>query len=293
MAYKPIDPVVATLSPNVYNAVQNAPISNEDRNTIEQLSFAYNKGQEFKKLDATVALKRFQGLSASAQQDLRYLYPNEKFTQPQPTTLGKIVGGTVKAGMRAATIAISPLVSMYSAMGEYSKGINTPARVGFQAVSQNKPLFSGKTWSTAYQGKDLYNKTDADALIKKYGPETAHVAMGIVAGQTPGEIFASWKNGTPDEALFSAYSKFINNPKEMTSVIDETKLARFSPGRSVARNEINTNPNPVVHGLVSLVFGKQLPTIRIQGESDAAYNKRKAADTAAYLKKVSGGVDAN
>ena len=292
MAYKPINPVVATLSPNVYNAVQNAPMSDADRNVIEQLSFAYTKGQELKKLDDTVALKTFQGLSPAAQQDLRYLYPNEKFTKPQPTLVGNIVGGLVKSGMRAATLAISPLVSMYSAMGQYSKGINTPGRVGFQALSQGKPLFSGKTWSTAYQGKDLYNQTDADALVKKYGAATAHVAMGIVAGKSPGEIFASWNNGAPDEALFSAYSKFLNNPKEMTSVIDETKLARFSPGRSVARNEISTNPNPIVHGLVTLFFGKQLPTVRIQGESEAAYKKRQAADTAAYNKKLSGAVDA-
>lgn len=292
MAYKPINPVVATVSPNIYNAVQNTPMSAQDQNTIEQLSFAYAKGLEFKKLDEKVATQKFQSLSKDAQADLRYIYPNEPWAQGQQSLLGKVVGGVFKAGVRAAQITISPLIAMYSGVEQYSKGINAPARVAFQATSQGKPAFSGKTWSTAYQGKDLYNPTDVDLLTKKYGPETAYVAMGIVAGKTPGEIFAGWKDGTPDDALFNAYSKFINDPTKMTSVIDETKLARFSPGRSVARNEISTNPNPIVHGLTALIFGKQLPTIRIQGESEAAYKKRQAADTAAYLKKVSGGVDA-
>ena len=292
MAYKPLNPVVASLSPNVYNAVQNTPMSDADKNMIEQLSFAYAKGTELKKLDPALAAKKFQALSKPAQQDVRYLYPNEAFTKEQQSLLGKLVGGVVHTGVKAAELAISPLIGMYSAMGQYTKAINTPVRTAFQVVTQQKPVFSGKTWSTAYQGKDLYNQTDVDALNKKYGAETAHVAMGIVAGQTPGEIFASWNNGKPDNALFDAYSKFLNNPKEMTPVIDETKMARFSPGRSVARNEVSTNPNPILHAFTTLIFGKQLPTVRIQGESDAAYKKRQAADTAAYQKKVSGVTDA-
>ena len=68
MAYKPINPVVATLSPNVYNAVQNAPMSDADRNVIEQLSFAYAKGTELKKLDPALAIKKFQALSKRSEE---------------------------------------------------------------------------------------------------------------------------------------------------------------------------------------------------------------------------------
>lgn len=292
MAYTPINPVVATVSPNIYNAAQNAPLSDQDKNTIEQLSFAYAKGLEFKKLDPDLAFKKFQKLAPEAQSQLRYLYPNETWTRTEQNLLGKVVSATTHALGTAFKVSVSPLVSAYTLMGKYSQAINTPARVGFQATAQDKPLFSGKTWSTAYQGTDLYNPNDVKALNQKYGEATAHVAMGLVAGKTPGEIFSSWKNGTPDEALFLAYSNFLNNPKEFGAIIDETKMARFSPGRSVARNEVSKNPNPIIHGLTTLVFGKQLPLVKSTHETDAQFKKRQAAATAAYQKKLSGRVDA-
>lgn len=294
MAYKPlVNPVVANVSPNIYEAAQNAPISAADRNTLEQMSFAYTKGTQLKRLSKEAAIKQFSMLTPEAQNNVRYLFPNDPFVQPQQDLLGKIVKIGKQFAGTAIKVTFSPLVGAYSAMGEYTKAFNTPARVSFQTESQGKPLFSGKTWSDAYNGVDLYNQKDLDFLDKKYGKEVTHVAKGLVAGQTPGEIFASWNDGKPDPALFQAYSKFLNDPKNFSGIMDEVKLARFAPGRSLARQATGfgpegTNPNPVVKFINRILIGDQLPTYRSPGESDASFKKRQAKDTAEYRKKVSG-----
>ena len=304
----PIHPSVAMTSPNLYDALQNSGANPQEMAMTEQLAQAYQKGLQLRKLDAHVAQNEYQKLSKPAQMDVKVLFPNDKYLQPSPSVLNR-VEGVVKRGF---STLISPITSTFQAMGQYSKALNTVPRVAVevagggpdskgisvQGVAPKKMSpFAPGTWSTAFQGKDLYVQEDLDKLKAKYGEANIAVAAGLVAGKTPGEIMAGYKNGTWDDALGAALTSSLNSPKQFVEILDAVKLARFSPGRAAIRkaynkDEKNGQSESILSKAIRGTLGNGPITIKAQGETDANFKKRQDAELAAFEKHASGIGDA-
>ena len=288
-----VNPVVADVSPSMYDALKNSGATPQEVSLIEQISYAQKKGMELRRLDKGVAKNEFTKLNPAAQTQIKALFPNDPYLQPDPSILARLGKGIVSV----ASVPLSPLIGMFRTMGQYGKAINTPLRVGFQATVQDKSIFSKKVWDDAYQGKDLYNQNDIDKLNKKYGEANVHVAMGLTAGKQPGEILSTYKDGTPDPEILNALSDSLNN-KDFSIIMDDVKLARFSPGRSEVRAEYDykqSHPqqSSIWHYAKKILLGEDGPNIvRTQGLSDEQWKKQYDAAWRTYAKRRSGAIDA-
>ena len=301
-----INPVVAATSPGIYDALQSSGASKQDITAAEQVSFAYQKGLELRKLPMDVAHQEFAKLSKPAQTALRGLFGNDPYLQAPQSFLQR-AEGAVKGVVK---FAISPLTTAIALAGDVTKAIGTIPRVAIEA-GQVKPnvsvegaapqpmnVFSGKTWSTAYSGKDLYHEEDLDALRSKYGKANIAVAAGLIAGKTPAEIMQ--ESGTTfDPAIGNAISASLDD-KNFQGIIDQVKEARISVGRSSAKKiadyveRPNHNGGSIIAKVAADLFGPRPGPLvyRTVGQSDADYKKQLAQADLAFRKRISGPVDA-
>jgi len=238
----PIKPVVSEVLPNTAQALQAANATPQEIAMSESLAFAYQKGIQLRKLPQNVAQNEYAKLSDPAKQDINTLFGNDPYLQGAPSFGSKIVD----FGKNVLKFAASPILYGYSKVAPtYEKTLATPMRVGFETTSLGKNLFSPGTWSEAFQGKDLYNPNDVARLNKTYGKATAAVAMGIVAGKTPAEIMQEYsKGGAWDPELGKALTASLDDPN-FQKIIDDVKLARFTPGNSLVRSDKNHNEGTV------------------------------------------------
>ena len=291
----PIKPVVAEQLPNTYQALQSSGASQKEQAMVEALASAYEKGNQLRKLPQDVARNEFTKLSDPAKNDIKALFGNDPYLQSPPSILQRVENVVKQAG----AAAISPVgFAAFKLAPGYNQAINAPVRAGFEAGVQKQGLFSKGTWSTAYQGKDLYNPNDVKMLMAKYGEADATVAMGIVAGKTPAEIMQGYKNGTWDPAIGTAFAKSLDDPN-FQKIVDDVKLARFSPGRAVIRSTTNYGEaqgqqnGGILAKIGRFLFKSDIPLVeRGVGQSDADYQKQLAAAKTAYQKRASGAVDA-
>ena len=306
-----INPVVAAISPGIYDALQSSGASQQDINTAEQVSFAYQKGLELRKLPINVAHEEFAKLSKPAQAQLKGLFGNDPYLQAPQSFLQR-AEGTVK---NVVKFVISPIASaMFGPVIAETKAIMSIPRAAILA-GQNKPqvsvegaapqpygVFSGKTWSTAYSGKDLYREADLDALRTKYGKANIAVATGLVAGKTPAEIMQEWGT-TFDPELAKSITASLDD-KNFQGIIDQVKEARISMGRTSAANIARYYERPDHKGdsiiqkvAADLFLGRPGrlggPTVyKIVGQSDADYQKQVDKANLAFRKRLSGPIDA-
>jgi hypothetical protein len=277
-------PVVAQTSQGLYNAVASANLSPEENNMVTQVSYAYQEGLRLSKLPADKAKLDYSNLTDSAKNDVRALFPDEEYSKPEQSLAGKALSVTGKVLNVPYKFMGSPFLGTFQALEKYTKAINTPVRVGFESTTLEKPVFSKNTWSDAYKGKDFYNPNDVKMLEEKYGKANAAVAMGISAGKTPGEIIKDW--GKVDTEISQALADSLDNPDKFEPILKETKLARFSPGRSIIRMAYDEK-HPVLSTLWFSAFGKPMEIPGQSPEAKAANETYKAK----VMAKQSGVID--
>ena len=282
------NPVVAQTSPNLYNAVVSANLSPEENAMVTQYSFAYQEGLKLRKLPTDQAKESYRVLKDDAKKQIKALFPNDEYTQGDESLwkkgfglLNTLTGGVIK---KVGT----PIVTTFQAAEKYGKTINTPVRVGFETQTLDKPLFSTKTWSDAYKGVDFYNPNDIKVLEEKYGKAKTAVAMGVVAGKTPGEIIQDW--GKVDADITNALADSFDEQQtgEFQAIVNETKLARFSPGRSTIRQAYDEK-HPTASRLWESLFGKPIEMPNLSPEAKTAqeaYKNKIKARQAGFIDAI-------
>ena len=223
-----LKPVVAEVSPNLYSAAKSANLEPAQINQVEQMSYAIKRHRQLTKLDNEAARKEFDRLGGKAQEQLKFLFKDADYLQPLPTAADRVQG--VLGG--ALKIAASPLIGLFKLGGQYNRLINTPYKVARQ-VAQGEDLFSGKTWTDAWNGTDMYDVGALDRAKKYFGDTDVFVAQGLLDGKTPGEILESY--GKVDEKVLASIQKAYDDSTNFKQVLDNVKFAQISPGRDVVR----------------------------------------------------------
>ena len=255
-----LKPVVAEVSPNLYSAAKTANLSQPQLNQVEQMSYAIKKHRDLVKLDVDVARKQFDRLDETGRAQLEFLFKDAEYMQAPDTTSDRVkgvLGGVLK-------VAASPLIGLFKLGGQYNRLLNTPYKVARQ-VAQGEDLFSGKTWTDAWGGVDMYDVGALNKAVKYFGASDVDVAKGLLLGKTPGEILEY--NGKVDPKLLESIKKAYNDPDYFKEVMDGVKYAQISPGRDIARM---LDPRPPANGGISgdYVSGK---TKNISGYIDFTY----------------------
>ena len=243
-----IKPVVAEVSPNLYAAAKSAGLSGVEKNQVEQMSYTIKKHRELAKLGTDGARKEFDRLDPGIQDQLRFMYKDAEYMQEAPDATDRFMG-VVKG---AAKIAASPLIGLFKLGGQYNRLINQPYKVARQ-VAQGKDLFSAKTWTDAWDGKNQYDQGALTEATNYFGKFDVEVAKGLLAGKTPGEIIQDY--GRIDPSLLNSIKKAYDDPDGFKQVLDGVKYAQVSPGRDIARMLDRKPPSSGVSGTTKNVSG--------------------------------------
>ena len=229
MVYR-LNPIVAKASPNLYAAAKSANIPMEQGSQLEQFSWTVEKNKKLNQLSIDEARKQFEGLDPSAQEKLKFLFPQSDYQLAEPGA-SNYVTGALKTGFN---VLKSPLVLLFKAAGVFTRTINTPYLLARQA-SQGEGLFTKESFSDAWDGRRVYDQGALTNAQDYFGVEKVEIAKGLIAGKKPGEIIAS-AGGAINTKLLEALEEAYNNPESFQQVMDGVKFAQVSPGRDIARS---------------------------------------------------------
>ena len=228
MVYR-LNPIVAKASPNLYAAAQSANIPIEQGTQLEQFSWTVDKNKKLNQLSIDNARKEFQGLDSSAQDKLKFLFPESDYQLAEPSSANYLTGA-LKTGFN---VLKSPLVQLFKAAGVFTRVINTPFLLARQA-SQGEGLFTKESFNDAWDGRRVYDQGALTNAMDYFGVEKVEIAKGLIAGKKPGEIIAN-AGGAINTKLLDALEESYNNPESFQEVMDGVKFAQVSPGRDIAR----------------------------------------------------------
>jgi hypothetical protein len=229
MAYR-LNPIVAKASPNLYAAAKSANIPMEQGAQLEQFSWTIEKNKKLNQLRIDDARKEFNELDPTAQEKLKFLFPESDYQLPEPGASNYLTGA-IKTGF---TVLKSPLVLLFKTAGVFNRAINTPYLLARQAA-QGEGLFTKESFSDAWDGRRVYDQGALTNAQDYFGVEKVEIAKGLIAGKKPGEIIAS-AGGAVNQKLLDALEEAYNNPESFQQVMDGVKGAQVSPGRDVARS---------------------------------------------------------
>jgi hypothetical protein len=243
-----IKSVVAEVSPNLYAAAKSAGLSGVEKNQVEQMSYTIKKHRELAKLGTDGARKEYDRLDPAVQDQLKFMFKDAEYMREAPDATDRVMGalGT------AAKIVASPLIGLFKLGGQYNRLINQPYKVARQ-VAQGADLFSAKTWTDAWDGKNQYDQGALKEATDYFGQFDVEVAKGLLAGKTPGEIVQDY--GKVDPNLLNSIKKAYDDPDAFKQVLDGVKYAQVSPGRDIARMLDRKPPSSGVSGSTKNISG--------------------------------------
>ncbi len=243
-----IKPIVAEVSPNIYAAAKTANLSAAEKNQVEQMSYTIKKHRELVKLGPEMARKEYERLEPQFQDQLKFMFRDADYMQGAPDVSDRLFGIAKTVG----TIVASPLIGLFKLGGQYNRLINQPYKVARQ-VAQGDDLFSMKTWTDAWDGKNQYDDKALAEATTYFGEFDVMVAKGLLAGKTPGEIVQDF--GKVDANLLNSIKKAYDEPEAFKQVLDGVKYAQISPGRDIARMLDRKPPSSGVSGTTKNVSG--------------------------------------
>jgi len=223
-----IKSVVAEVSPNLYVAAKSAGLTGVELTQVEQMSYTIKKHRELAKLDTEIARKQFDGLDTGVQDQLKFMFKDADYMQAAPDVSDRLLGVVKNVGK----VLASPLIGLFKLGGQYNRLINEPYKVARQ-VAQGADLFSMKTWTDAWDGKNQYDLGALKEATDYFGKYDVEVAKGLLYGKTPGEIVQDF--GKLDAELLNSIKKAYDDPDAFKLVLDGVKYAQVSPGRDIAR----------------------------------------------------------
>ena len=237
-----LDPTVAELSPNLYKAAISANLPKEQQKYISQMTRTHKLGKKLIQQSEEEARKQFLELEPIVQDNMRYLFPDQKRFQPEQNLVGKAVNFAGEAVKDVATAYLSPVIALFTAADKWGKTINTPYKVKAQVKDEGKP-FSKQVLSDAFNGKNSWRWDRVANYEKKYGKALTTLARALSEGRTPGEAIDLY-GGLEDGEMLNAIRYMGDNPEKFEEFKKELKQgAQVSPGRDRVESMLMADPD--------------------------------------------------
>jgi hypothetical protein len=238
-----IDPSVAELSPNLYNAARISGLSPQSAKFLNQMSKQYKKGQNLLKLSDTAARVKFLDLDPKVQENIRLFFPNQKVFDPEKSAIREFVEFATKTTVFAPIKLItSPIMAALDKLEQWEKGTKTPYPAGrqIQEAAQarqlnlpvvKRPDFNPGILKDIYDGKNNWKWDKVDMYEQRYGVALTTLARGIAEGRTVGESIELFGN-SEDPEIMAAVVFMFDKPTQFNVIKDGLKIdAQISPGR--------------------------------------------------------------
>jgi len=219
VAYKPLNPVVAEVSPNLYKAAVTANLPPEQQKIIEQMSFTHKKAKDLLRLSEEQARKQFLELDPIVQSNIRYLFPDKKTFEAEQGLIGKATQAVTSGATRVLKGIASPLLAGFAAADMYGKVINTPVTI-YRQLSQDKP-FSKQVIKDGYSGKNSFKWDRIAEFEKQYGKGVVSLITSTIDGKTPGEAIDDY--GKVDAEILDAIKFYNDEPQKFNKILEHKK----------------------------------------------------------------------
>ena len=121
-----IDPSVADISPNLYNAARISGLSPQSAKFLNQMSKQYNKGKELLKLSEPAARNKFLELDPKVQENIRLFFPGQRVFEEEKGAIRELLNIWAKGFMFPVKIATSPITKALEALEGWEKSTKTP-----------------------------------------------------------------------------------------------------------------------------------------------------------------------
>jgi hypothetical protein len=266
VAYRPLNPVVAEVSPNFYQAATLANLPPEQQKIAEQMAFSHKKAKELLKLSERKGREQFLELDPIVQSNIRYLFNDKKIFEAEQGLIGKATQAVSGFVMNAYKTAASPLLAGFAASDVYGKVVNTGPTI-YRQLKQKIP-FSTQVIKDGYNGKNSFKWDRIDEFEQKYGKGIVSLATSTIDGKTPGEAIDDY--GKVDAEILDAIKFYNDEPKKFDKILQEIKMnAQISPGRDVAGRSIQDR----VNNKVDTVPEKFLKTLGIDMSTPEGISK--------------------
>lgn len=232
MARKPLlDPAVAEVSPNFYNAALQSQLSTSEQTLINQGSLAWSTANKLMKLGKDKARKQFLELTPDVQATIRYMYPDRQEFLPEQNLVQSAFQRVAGLAGGAIKLASSPIILAFQAAETYGRLINMPYQLE-QKREQGVNILNTKVLTDTYYGKNNWRWDRVEEYNKKYGVALTTLARGVAEGRTPGESIDLY--GKFDKDMAAAIQFMSDNPKRFNTFMESVKVdAQVSWGRDI------------------------------------------------------------
>lgn len=232
-----LDPAVAEISPNFYNAALKTEYSPTEQLMINQMGLSYKTGTALLKLSKDKARKQFLELDPAVQANIRYIFPDKEQFLPEQNFLQEAFRKTVSGIGKGVTALSSPIIAGFKAAEIYGRTINLPYQLEQKREQGEK--FSFKMLSDTYYGKNNWRWDRVEEYNKKYGVAMTTLARAIAEGRTPGEAIDLY--GKFDKDMYAAIQFMNDQPKRFNTFMESVKIdAQVSWGRDVLNKFVPT-----------------------------------------------------
>jgi hypothetical protein len=239
-----IDPSVAELSPNLYNAARLSGLNPQSAKFLNQMSKQYNKGKELLKLSEPAARNKFLELDPKVQENIRLFFPNQRVFEPEKGAIREVLDLAIKGATFPIKVLSSPIMYALENLEKWEKTTKTPYSLKRQnqeaakAQALNLPVtkradFTPGIIKDIYDGKNNWKWDKVDAYEQRYGVALTTLARGIAEGRTVGESIELYGNAN-DPEIMAAVVYMFDKPEKFNAIKDGLKIdAQISPGRDV------------------------------------------------------------
>jgi hypothetical protein len=226
-----LDPAVAEVSPNFYNAALQSQLSTSEQQLVNQGALAWKTANSLMKLSGEKARERFLELRPDVQSTISYMYPDRPEFKPAQSRNQELFQKASQIAGRVITFGASPIIGAFQAAETYGRFINLPYQLE-QKREQGVNIFNYRVLSDTYSGRDNWREEQVQKYNKQYGVAMTTLARGIAEGRTPGESIDLY--GKFDKDMYAAIQFMNDNPKRFNSLIDNLKIdAQVSWGRDI------------------------------------------------------------
>jgi hypothetical protein len=237
-----IDPSVADLSPNLYNAARASGLNPAQSRFFNQMSKQYKLGSELLKLGEAAARNKFLSLDPTVQDNIRAFFPEQKVFEPEKGAIRELIDLWAKGVTLPLKVIGSPFMFALDTLEKWEKTVKTPYSAGRQKqeMQQAQQLglpvtkrtdFNSGIIKDTFDGKNNWKWDKVDMYEQRYGVALTTLARGIAEGRTVGESIELF--GNPDDPEIMAAVIFMyDKPKQFNTIKDGLKIdAQISPGR--------------------------------------------------------------
>lgn len=233
-----LDPAIAEVSPNFYNAALQSQLSTSEQTLVTQAALSWKTANRLMKLSKEKARQQFLELTPDVQSTIRYMFPDREEFLPEQNAVQSLfqkgaglVGGAIK-------LAGSPIISAFQAAETYGRVINLPYQLE-QKREQGINVLNTKVLTDTYYGRNNWRQDRVEEYNKKYGVALTTLARGIAEGRTPGEAIDLY--GKFDADMYAAIQFMNDNPKRFNTFMESVKIdAQVSLGRDIVGKFVPT-----------------------------------------------------